>query len=289
MGQPDRELQASMPVGSMARESPSRRSKLFFLRETVGKRPGHLRLPRPSPPRRRDAPAHEQLRGPEAPHRALDGRPRADPHHRRPRSAPAASRWSPRTRRTPRRPHPHPRRAQRRRRVERRPARSRPRPWSTSSTPRPTRKNATASATLIAENDVDLLTSGIAADKVAAQDTIAPQFVEAELKSYAKDKPGPARQAARRPHRPVPRGPVRPRRRSARQERRFRHAVPRTRQIPVRQEGNDEKKIAFLSERRAPVPAARPHLRRHRQARSSRSPSSASSSRTRPAPSPNAA
>jgi hypothetical protein len=37
---------------------------------------------------------------------------------------------------------------------------------------------------------VDLLTSGIAADRIAAKTQLPPQFVEQELKAYAKDNPG---------------------------------------------------------------------------------------------------
>ena len=39
-------------------------------------------------------------------------------------------------------------------------------------------------------NKVDLLTSGIAADRIAARTQLPPQFVEQELKAYARDNPG---------------------------------------------------------------------------------------------------
>jgi hypothetical protein len=39
-------------------------------------------------------------------------------------------------------------------------------------------------------NKVDLLTSGIAAERIAARTQLPPQFVEQELKAYAKENPG---------------------------------------------------------------------------------------------------
>ena len=42
----------------------------------------------------------------------------------------------------------------------------------------------------INDNDLDLMSSGLATDKVAAKTQLPLYFVEAELKSYAKDKPG---------------------------------------------------------------------------------------------------
>lgn len=104
----------------------------------------------------------------------------------------------------------------------------------------------------IAENDIELMSSGLATDKVAARLQLPLQFVEAELKSYAKDKPGLS--AKRLDGRIVL----------------FREGVSGTHAAgPVdadggsdmpflervkslfSKKGNDDKKIAFLSERRA--------------------------------------
>ena len=101
----------------------------------------------------------------------------------------------------------------------------------------------------IAENDLDLLGSGIPVDRVAAKTQLPLQLVEAELKSYAKDKPGLS--AKRLDGRIVL----------------FREGVSGTQSADVAggsdmpflervkalfsKKGNDDKKIAFLSERRA--------------------------------------
>ena len=102
----------------------------------------------------------------------------------------------------------------------------------------------------IAENDLDLLSSGIPVDKVAAKTQLPLQLVEAELKSYAKEKPGLS--AKRLDGRIVL----------------FREGVSGTQSSAVEgsggsdmpfiervkslfsKKGNDDKKIAFLSERR---------------------------------------
>jgi hypothetical protein len=102
----------------------------------------------------------------------------------------------------------------------------------------------------VADNDVDLLSAGVATDKVAAKLQLPLQLVEAELKSYAKEKPGLT--AKRLDGRIVL----------------FREGVSGTTAPPdadggsdmpflervkalFNKKGNDEKKIAFLSERRA--------------------------------------
>src|SRR3954452_15014360 len=101
----------------------------------------------------------------------------------------------------------------------------------------------------IDEAGVELLSSGIATDKVAARTQLPLQFVEAELKSYAKEKPGLS--AKRLDGRIVL----------------FREGVTGTAladsaggsDMPFiervkalfSKKGNDDKKIAFLSERRA--------------------------------------
>src|SRR3954454_15302979 len=103
----------------------------------------------------------------------------------------------------------------------------------------------------IAENDIDMLGSGIPVDKVAAKTQLPLQLVEAELKSYAKEKPGLS--AKRLDGRIVL----------------FREGVSGTPSADASaaggsdmpfiervkslfgKSGNDEKKIAFLSERRA--------------------------------------
>ena len=43
---------------------------------------------------------------------------------------------------------------------------------------------------LISESQIDLLTSGIAADKIAGKSQLPLQFVEGALKEYAKTNPG---------------------------------------------------------------------------------------------------
>lgn len=101
----------------------------------------------------------------------------------------------------------------------------------------------------IAENDLDLMSSGLATDKVAAKTQLPLQFVEQELKSYAKDKPGLS--AKRLDGRIVL----------------FREGVSGTQDAESNEgadmpfiervkalfskKGNDGNKIAFLSERRA--------------------------------------
>jgi hypothetical protein len=103
----------------------------------------------------------------------------------------------------------------------------------------------------IAENEIELMSSGLATDKVAAKTQLPLQFVEAELKSYAREKPGLS--AKRLDGRIVL----------------FREGVSGTASdhgdadggldMPFLErvkslfskKGNDEKKIAFLSERRA--------------------------------------
>jgi hypothetical protein len=101
----------------------------------------------------------------------------------------------------------------------------------------------------VADHDIDLLTSGIATDRVAAKLQLPLQLVEAELKSYAKDKPGLS--AKRLDGRIVL----------------FREGVSGTPAVDgaggsdmpfiervkslFSKKGNDDKKIAFLSERRA--------------------------------------
>lgn len=102
----------------------------------------------------------------------------------------------------------------------------------------------------ITENDIDMLGSGIPVDKVAAKTQLPLQLVEAELKSYAKEKPGLS--AKRLDGRIVL----------------FREGVSGTQSADATtggsdmpfiervkslfsKKGNDDKKIAFLSERRA--------------------------------------
>jgi hypothetical protein len=101
----------------------------------------------------------------------------------------------------------------------------------------------------IAENDLDLMASGIAVDKVAAKTQLPLQLVEAELKSYAKEKPGLS--AKRLDGRivlfregvsgaPTPDG-------AGGSDMPF---IERVKAL-FSKKGNDDKKIAFLSERRA--------------------------------------
>lgn len=101
----------------------------------------------------------------------------------------------------------------------------------------------------IDENAVELLGSGVPTEKVAARTQLPLQFVEAELKSYAKDKPGLS--AKRLDGRIVlfregvsgvtptadAGGPDMP-------------FIERVKSL-FSKKGNDDKKIAFLSERRA--------------------------------------
>jgi hypothetical protein len=101
----------------------------------------------------------------------------------------------------------------------------------------------------IAENDLDLLSSGIPVDKVAAKTQLPLQLVEAELKSYAKDKPGLSakrldgrivlfREGVSGTHTPEGAGGS---------------DMPFIERVKAlfSKKGNDDKKIAFLSERRA--------------------------------------
>ncbi len=53
-------------------------------------------------------------------------------------------------------------------------------------------------------NRASLLSSGIAADKLAAKLQLSPQLVESELKSYARESPGLSGQTPRRPNGLVP-------------------------------------------------------------------------------------
>ena len=101
----------------------------------------------------------------------------------------------------------------------------------------------------IEENDLDLMSSGLATDRVAAKMQLPLQFVEMELKAYAKDKPGLS--AKRLDGRIVL----------------FREGVSGTPSAESNEgadmpfiervkalfakKGNDQNKIAFLSERRA--------------------------------------
>jgi hypothetical protein len=104
----------------------------------------------------------------------------------------------------------------------------------------------------IAENDIELMSSGLATDKVAARMQLPLQFVEQELRAYAKERPGLS--AKRLDGRIVL----------------FREGVSGTSADAERdvdggsdmpflervkslfsKKGNDDKKIAFLSERRA--------------------------------------
>jgi hypothetical protein len=102
----------------------------------------------------------------------------------------------------------------------------------------------------IVEHDVDLLTSGITTDRIATKLQLAPQFVEAELKSYAKDRPGLS--AKRLDGRIVlfregVSGLTPPDAAGGGSNMPF---LERVKSL-FGKSGNDEKKIAFLSERRA--------------------------------------
>ena len=102
----------------------------------------------------------------------------------------------------------------------------------------------------ILENDVDLLTSGIPTDRVASKLQLPLQFVEAELKSYAKDRPGLS--AKRLDGRMVlfregVSGLTPPDAAGGGSNMPF---LERVKSL-FGKSGNDEKKIAFLSERRA--------------------------------------
>jgi len=102
----------------------------------------------------------------------------------------------------------------------------------------------------IAEHDVDLLTSGIPTDRIATKLQLSQQFVEAELKSYAKDRPGLS--AKRLDGRIVlfregVSGLTPPDAAGGGSNMPF---LERVKSL-FGKSGNDEKKIAFLSERRA--------------------------------------
>jgi hypothetical protein len=102
----------------------------------------------------------------------------------------------------------------------------------------------------IAENEIDLLTSGIPTDKVAAKTQLPLTFVEAELKSYAKEKPG--LNAKRIDGRIVlfregVSGVTPPDPGGGGSDMPF---LERVKSL-FSKKGNDDKKIAFLSERRA--------------------------------------
>jgi hypothetical protein len=103
---------------------------------------------------------------------------------------------------------------------------------------------------LIEESKLDLLTSGLATDRLAAKSQLPVQVVEAELKTYAKNTPGMVakrldgrvvlfREGTSMPHiaAPAAGGAVMP-------------LIERVKAIFARK-GESEKKIAFLSERRA--------------------------------------
>ena len=103
----------------------------------------------------------------------------------------------------------------------------------------------------IAENDLEMLGSGIATDKVAAKTQLPLQFVEAELKSYAKEKPGLNakrldgrivlfREGVSGTHTALPDN-------AGGSDMPFLERV----KALFSKKGNDDKKIAFLSERRA--------------------------------------
>lgn len=104
----------------------------------------------------------------------------------------------------------------------------------------------------IAENDLDLMGGGIATDKVAAKLQLPLQFVEGELKSYAKDKPGLT--AKRLDGRIVlfreglsGVGPATSPEGAGGSDMPFLERV----KALFGKKGNDDKKISFLSERRA--------------------------------------
>lgn len=101
----------------------------------------------------------------------------------------------------------------------------------------------------LADNDVDMMTSGLATDRVAAKTQLSLQFVEAELKSYAKEKSGLVakrldgrivlfREGVSGAASPEPSGGS---------------DMPFLERVKALfgKKGNDEKKLAFLSERRA--------------------------------------
>jgi hypothetical protein len=103
---------------------------------------------------------------------------------------------------------------------------------------------------LIEESKLDLLTSGLATDRLAAKSQLPVQIVEAELKHYAKNTPGMVakrldgrvvlfREGTAMPHvaAPAAAGAVMP-------------LIDRVKALFARK-GDSEKKIAFLSERRA--------------------------------------
>ena len=68
--------------------------------------------------------------------------------------------------------------------------RRRPSRWPTCSTRRPRSRSAAALREYVEANKVELLTSGIVADRIAAKTQLPLPYVEAELKGYAKEHPG---------------------------------------------------------------------------------------------------
>jgi hypothetical protein len=104
----------------------------------------------------------------------------------------------------------------------------------------------------IAENDLEMMSAGIATDRVAAKLQLPLQFVESELKSYAKDRPGLS--AKRLDGRIVlfregvsGVGPAAAGDGAGGSDMPFLERV----KALFNKKGNDDKKISFLSERRA--------------------------------------
>ncbi len=100
----------------------------------------------------------------------------------------------------------------------------------------------------IEENAVDMMMSGLATDKVAAKTQLPLQLVEAELKSYAKDKPGMS--AKRLDGRIVL---FREGTSSATTDQAGGADMPFLERVKnlFSRKGDNEKKVAFLAERRA--------------------------------------
>ena len=103
---------------------------------------------------------------------------------------------------------------------------------------------------IIEQSRVDLLTSGVATDRIAARTQLPVQVVEAELKTYAKNTPGLV--AKRLDGRVVlfREGTAMPQPAAASATGAVMPLIERVKALFARK-GDSEKKIAFLSERRA--------------------------------------